>query len=156
MLHAARLGYGHGDINRRWYHNHVRRRANLICIIDAVLQTNYCGIWPNKCSHLSRSRQRIVCLDAKKNQRAISDGAHIDRGINLDSLLVIGLIENKTSRGNRVGEMFSPNEDRRCARAGEHSTKIASHRAGADHCNSWPLWSFAHSLSLGSTTCRKS
>src|SRR4030095_15431836 len=56
MFHATGFGHRYRDVNDGWHRHHIPRSADLIRIIDAVLQTNYCGIWPNEWSHLCRGR----------------------------------------------------------------------------------------------------
>src|SRR4029450_13216843 len=89
MFHAPGFGYGYCDVNDSRHGRHVRHRANFIRIIDAVLQTNHCGIWPNEWSHLSRGRRRIVGFDTEKNKLAVSNCAHLDCRGGPDSLRAI-------------------------------------------------------------------
>jgi hypothetical protein len=56
-----------------------------------------------------------------------------------DSLLAFRFIQKKTVRIHCVSEMFSPDENSRRARTGEHSPEITAHRAGTDNCNSRPI-----------------
>src|SRR5262249_44626038 len=87
MFHATGFGHRHRDVNDRWYGNDVGSSANLIGIVDAVLQTNYRRIWPNELSDLCCGRSGIVRFDAKQNQRAISDRADVGCRPGPDSIL---------------------------------------------------------------------
>jgi hypothetical protein len=144
MFHATGFGHGRRDVNDGWQGRDVRRSPNLIRIIDAVLQANYRGIWPNEWSHLCRGRRRIVRFDAEKDERAISNSAHLDCRRSPDSLLAVQFIEDKAFRVNCVSEVFSPDENRRRTRASKHSAEIPTYRARAYDCNSRPFSSFAH------------
>ena len=156
MFHATRFGHRNCDVNNSWERLHVYRRANLICIIHAVLQTDHCGIRPNELSHFCRGRCRIVCFNAEKNERTILNGAHFDCCPGPDLLLAVQFIENETFEVNCICERLSSDENSRRARPGEHSAEITAHRARANNCNSRPFSSFAHQLFFGSTTCFRS
>src|SRR5207249_6157640 len=121
MFHATGFGHRYRDINGSWHSRHVRGSANLIRIIDAVLQANYCDIWPNEGSHLCRSRGRTSRFDAEKDERTISNSTHLDCRPSPDSLLTVQFIENKAVRVNCVSEVSSPDENSGRARAGKHS-----------------------------------
>src|SRR5205085_1409128 len=144
MFNAPRFRRRHGDVNCGGYGGDIRCGANAIGIVDAVLQTHHCRIRREKRSHLFCGGRSIVCFEAKKNQRAILNRAHLDTCLDRDSLLALRFVENKAFRINCVSEMLSPDENSRRARACEHSAKITSYRTRAYHCNSRPIWSFAH------------
>jgi len=86
----------------------------------------------------------MVRLNAKENERTISNGAHLGCRLSRDSLLAVQTIENKTFRVNCVSEMFSPDEKSRRASAGKHSAEIATDGACANDRDSRPFSSFAH------------
>jgi hypothetical protein len=144
MFHAAGLRHRYRDVNDSWDHRHIRHNANLIRIIHTVLQANYYCVRPNEWCHLFRRRRCIVGFDAEKDERAISNGTHLDCCRCPDSLLAVQFIEDKAFRVNCVSEVFSPDENYGRTRAGKHSAEISTYRACADDCHSRPFSSFAH------------
>jgi hypothetical protein len=95
---------------------------------------------------LCRGRRGVVRFNAKQNQRAISNGAHLGCRLGPDSLLRFQFIENETFRINRVSEMFSPDENSRRTRAREHASEVATNCTRSYYRDSWPFVKVTHWL----------
>src|SRR5215211_1492010 len=155
MFHTTGFGHRYRDVNGSWHGGHIRHSANLVRIIHTVLQTNHRRVRPNEWSHMGRSFRRIVGFDAEQNERAISNGAHLNRRGGFDSLLAFRFVENKTLRVNCVSEALPSDENHRRASAGKHSAEIPTYRARSYDCNSRPFSSFAHWLCFGGASSFK-